>query len=127
MAASVGPDGGQYGGQQVLIDRFLGSRQCRVKVLLLSGPDQRGGAAGTLDGVLVGQKAHIGAMTLAHLDDATGDRTDLLAHQLGYVRIPASTARYADCNAASSLLGAIHVTQRRSPIAYNRHRQTGSD
>ena len=86
MAASVGPDGGQYIGQQVLIDRFLGSRQRRVKVLLLSGPDQRGGAAGALDRVLVGQKAHIGAMTLAHLDDATGDRADLLAHQLGYVR-----------------------------------------
>ena len=40
MAASVGPDGGQCFGQQVLIDRFLGSRQCRVKVLLLSSPDQ---------------------------------------------------------------------------------------
>jgi hypothetical protein len=51
MAASVGPDGGQYIGQQILVDRFLGSRQCRVKVPLPSGPDQRGGAAGTLDGV----------------------------------------------------------------------------
>lgn len=49
MAASVGPDGGQYIGQQVLIDRLLGSRQCRVKVLLLRGPDQRGGAAAALD------------------------------------------------------------------------------
>ena len=65
MAASVGPDGGQYIGPQVLIDRFLGSRHCRVKVPLPSGPDQRGGAAGTLDGVLVGQKAYIGATTLA--------------------------------------------------------------
>ena len=54
MAASVGPDGGQYIGQQILVDRFIGSRQYRVKVLLPSGPDQRGGAAGTLDGVLVG-------------------------------------------------------------------------
>ena len=83
MPASVGPGGGQYIGQQVLVDRFLGSRYCRVKVPLLSSPDQRGGAAGTLDGVLVGHKAHIGAMTLAHLDDATGDRTDLLADQCG--------------------------------------------
>jgi hypothetical protein len=39
MAASVGPDSGHYIGQQVLIDRFLCSRQCRVNVLLLSGPD----------------------------------------------------------------------------------------
>jgi hypothetical protein len=31
------------------------------------------------------QKAHVGAMTLADLDDATGDRTDLLADQVGYV------------------------------------------
>jgi hypothetical protein len=54
-------------------------------VLLLSGPDQCGGTAGALDGVLVGQKAHVGAMTLADFDDATGDRTDLLAYQLGYV------------------------------------------
>ena len=76
MAASVRSDGGKYICQQVLIDRFLGSRHRRVKVPLLSGPDQRGGAAGTLDGVLVGQKAHIGAVTLAHLNDATGDRTD---------------------------------------------------
>jgi hypothetical protein len=38
-------------------------------VLLLGGPDQRGGAAGALDGVLVGQKAHIAATTLADLDD----------------------------------------------------------
>ena len=88
MAASVGPDGGRYIGQHLLIDRFLGSRQCRVNVLLLSGPDQCGGTAGALDGVLVGQKAHVGAMTLADLDDATGDRTDLLAHQLGYVGMP---------------------------------------
>jgi hypothetical protein len=58
MAASVGPDGGRYIGQHLLIDRFLGSRQCRVNVLLLSGPDQCGGTAGALDGVLVGQKAH---------------------------------------------------------------------
>jgi hypothetical protein len=65
MAASVGPDGGQYIGQQVLIDRFLGSRHCRVKVPLPSGPDQCSGAAGTLDGVSVGQKAYIGATTLA--------------------------------------------------------------
>ena len=86
MAASVGPGGGQYIGQRVLIDRFVGSRKCRVKVLLLSGPDQGGGAAGALDGVLIGQKAHIGAMTLADLDGATGDLTDLLAHQLGYMR-----------------------------------------
>jgi hypothetical protein len=34
MAASVGPDGGQYIGQQVLIDWLLGGRQRRVKVLL---------------------------------------------------------------------------------------------
>ena len=70
MAASVGPDSGHYIGQQVLIDRFLCSRQCRVKVPLLNGPD-RGGTAGALDEVLVGQKAHVGAMTLADLDDAT--------------------------------------------------------
>jgi hypothetical protein len=86
MAASVRPDGGQYIGQQIFIDGFLGSRQCRVKVLLLSGPDQRGSAAGALDGVLVGQKADIGAMTLTDLDGATGHRTDFLADQLGYVR-----------------------------------------
>src|SRR4030095_5935035 len=59
MAASVGPDSGHYIGQQVLIDRFLCSRQCRVKVPLLNGPDQCGGTAGALDGVLVGQKAHV--------------------------------------------------------------------
>jgi hypothetical protein len=35
---------------------------------------------------LVGQKAHAGAM--ADLDDPTGDRTDRLAHQLGYVGMP---------------------------------------
>jgi len=75
MAASVGPDGGHYISQHLLIDRFL-SRQCRVKVLLLSGPDQCGGPAGALNGVLVGQKAHVGAMTLADLDDAAGDGTD---------------------------------------------------
>jgi hypothetical protein len=86
MAASVGSDSVEYIGQQVLIDGFLGCGQCRVKVPLFSGPDQCGGAAGALDGVLVGQKAHLGAMTLAGLDGATGNRTDLLADQLGYVR-----------------------------------------
>ena len=86
MAASVRPDGGQYIGQQIFIDGFLGSRQCRVKVRQLSGPDQRGSAAGALDGVLVGQKADIGAMTLTDLDGATGLCTDFLADQLGYVR-----------------------------------------
>jgi len=85
MAASVGSHRGQYVGQQVIIDRFLGSRQCRVKVLLPSGADQRGGAPGALDGVLVSQKAHIRAATLARFDGAAGDRTDL-THQLGYVR-----------------------------------------
>jgi hypothetical protein len=73
MAASVGPTAAPYIGQQVLIDWFLGGRRCRVKVLLFSGPDPRGGAAGAPDGALVGQKAHVGAMTLADLDDATGD------------------------------------------------------
>jgi predicted acetyltransferase len=39
----------------------------------------------SVDGVLVGQKAHVGATTLSDHDDATGDHKDLLAHQLGYV------------------------------------------
>jgi hypothetical protein len=59
MAASVAPDGGHYISQHLLIDRFLGSRQSQVMVLLLNGPDQCGGTAGAPDGVLVGQKAHV--------------------------------------------------------------------
>jgi hypothetical protein len=74
MAASVAPDGGHYISQHLLIDRSLGSRQSQVMVLLLNGPDQCGGTAGAPDGVLVGQKAHVGAITLSDHDDATGDR-----------------------------------------------------
>jgi hypothetical protein len=85
MAASVGPDGGGYIGQHLLIDRFLGTASAESMCLLLSDPDQCGGTAGALDGVLVGQKLTSAPWTLADLDDTTGDRTDLLAHQLGYV------------------------------------------
>ena len=41
MAVSVAPDGGHHISQHLLIDRFLGSRQSRVKVLLLSGRPMR--------------------------------------------------------------------------------------
>ena len=71
MTTSVGSDGGQHIGEQVLVDRFPCSRYRRVEVPLLRGPDQGRGAAGPLDGVLIGQKAHVGAAFLAHLDSPT--------------------------------------------------------
>ena len=51
---------------------------------------------------MVGQKAHVGAMTLSDHDDATGDRKDLLAHQLGYVGI--GTASACRCSMLSGTL-----------------------
>ena len=46
----------------------LRGRYRGVEVPLLGSPDQGRGAARALDGVLVGQKTHVGAATLARLD-----------------------------------------------------------
>ena len=86
MAASVGPDRPHYLVEEFLIDRLRCGRHCRVEVPLLAGTDQSGGAARPLDGILVGQKTHVGALTLAYLDDPASDRTDLLPDHLSYVR-----------------------------------------
>ena len=86
MTTSVGSDGGQHIGEQVFVNRFLCGRYRRVEVPLLRGPDQGCSAAGPLDGVLVGQEAHIGTAFLAHLDSPASGRTDLLPHQLGDMR-----------------------------------------
>ena len=77
MTASVGSNGGQHIGEQVLVDRFLCGRYRRVEVPLFGGPDQGRGAARALDGVLVGQKTHVGAATLTRLDSPASRRTDL--------------------------------------------------
>ena len=86
MTASIGSDRGQYIGEQVLVDRFRCGRYRRIEVPLLRGPDQGRGAARPLNGVLVGQKAHIGTAVLAHRDSPASCRTDLLPHHLGDAR-----------------------------------------
>ena len=88
MAASVGPDRSQYIGEQFLIDRLRCSRHCRVEVPLLAGTDQSGGAARPLDGILVGQKAHVGALTLAYLDDPASEVSRIVQHEAFNVRKP---------------------------------------
>lgn len=82
MTASVGSDGGQHIGEQVLVDRFLCGRYRGVEVPLLGSPDQGRGAARALDGVLVGQKTHVGAATLACLDSPASRRTDIRTDRL---------------------------------------------
>jgi hypothetical protein len=83
MAASVGPDGGRYIGQHLLIDRFLGSRECRVNVLLLVVSINVVAQLDRWMDYWLARRLTSAPWTLADLDDATGDRTDLLAHQLG--------------------------------------------
>ena len=87
MTASIGSDRGQYIGEQVLVDRFRCGRYRRIEVPLLRGPDQGRGAARPLNGVLVGQKAHIGTAVLAHRDSPASCRTDLLPHHLGDAQV----------------------------------------
>jgi hypothetical protein len=75
MAVSVAPDAATTSAS---ISSSIGSSAAaspESRCCCLVAPDQCGGTAGALDGVLVGQKAHVRAMTLADHDDATGDRT----------------------------------------------------
>ena len=81
MTASIGSDGGQYIGEQVLVDRFLRplpphrGAAASIKV---------GGAARPLNGVLVGQKAHIG--TAVRGTSTARRAADLIPHHLGDMR-----------------------------------------
>jgi hypothetical protein len=85
MAASVGPDGGGYIGQHLLIDRFLGTASAESMCCCLVVPINVVAQLERWMECWLARRLTSTPWTLADLDDATGDRTDLLAHQLGYV------------------------------------------